>query len=48
VREKFKNTSLKKIIKNLFLGGSIFFLIKGLIWLAIFFAAAFGVTDLIS
>ncbi len=33
----------KKIYKNLLLGGFYFFLIKGLIWLAIMAATVFGI-----
>ncbi|MFL2656139.1 MAG: hypothetical protein ACJ0F0_00715 [Burkholderiaceae bacterium] len=48
MKEKHNNISLKKISKNLLLGGSFFLLIKGLIWLVIFFAAALGFTDLMN
>tara|TARA_Y100000817_G_scaffold36242_1_gene24985 strand:+ start:101 stop:220 length:120 start_codon:yes stop_codon:yes gene_type:complete len=33
----------KKIYKNIFIGGFYFFLIKGLIWLALIVAAALGI-----
>ena len=48
VDKKDKKTSGKKIIKGLLVGGSVFFLIKGLIWAVIFFAAIFGITDLMN
>lgn len=36
----------KKIYKNLLVGGFYFFLIKGLIWLALIIAAALGIGNL--
>ena len=42
-----RSINLKKIVGKFFVGGSIFFLVKGIIWLVIFFAATFGITDLI-
>ena len=46
IKEKFKNFLAKnKLGRYLLMGGFVFFLIKGLVWLIVFFVAGFSLIN---